>query len=87
MIWHGFSGKPWEYKDGRALQSFLLERIEEGFTFPLNPVWPVRDPGWYEVFTALRRREDVCKALHAWYPLHKTLGAVFLLLSPWVTVG
>ena len=82
VIWHGFSGKPWEYKDGQALQSFLLERIDEGFTFPLNPVWPVRDPGWYEVFAALRRREDLCEALHAWYPPHKTLGAVFSLLSP-----
>lgn len=34
--------------------------------FPINPVWPVRDPGWYEVF------QELCKAdqanMKAWFP-------------------
>lgn len=40
------------------LREFLLERAKEGFTFPINPVWPVRDVGWYEVLQALRDNED-----------------------------
>merc|ERR1712183_658854 len=47
-VWHGFPNKPWAYKSEEALREWLLERIAEGYSFPLNPVWPVRDQGWYE---------------------------------------
>ena len=33
------------------LRAFLLERAKEGYSFPVNPVWPVRDKGWLEVLT------------------------------------
>ena len=33
--------RPWDYKDESSLRAFLLERIKEGYSFPLNPA---RDP-------------------------------------------
>ena len=41
-----------------------LPEVHEGYTFPLNPVWPVRDKGWWaaglkhalqEMFTSRRQ--------------------------------
>merc|ERR1719329_950580 len=60
VVWHGFPNQPWEYRSEPDLRAFLIERANEGFAFPLNPVWPVRDPGWFEVHRALRgpRRHD-----------------------------
>merc|ERR1711933_638249 len=49
VVWEGFhekAGKPWDYKDAAELRSFLLDRIRDGYAFPLNPVWPLRDQGW-----------------------------------------
>ena len=45
-------GKPWETLNERELIAFLTDRVEEGFVFPLNPVWMVRDGtnGWSELF-------------------------------------
>ncbi|CAE7457066.1 unnamed protein product [Symbiodinium natans] len=71
VVWQGFSemhGKPWDYKDEASLRAFLLERIQEGFSFPLNPVWPVRDKGWFEVFQALRASEHGATDLQSWFP-------------------
>jgi len=68
IIWDGFQGMPWEYKSEKELQSFLLERVKEGFSFPLNPVWPIRDPSWYEILDALRTSESAKGNLTAWYP-------------------
>jgi CRP-like cAMP-binding protein len=67
-IWHGFPQKPWSYLKEPELRKFLLERVGEGFSFPLNPVWPVRDEGWYEVLDALRKSEVSKACLDAWYP-------------------
>ena len=71
VVWQGFSGKPWAYYDPQALQKFLLERVEEGFSFPINPIWPLRDPGWYEIFSALQRRQDAREVMVAWFPPHR----------------
>jgi len=68
IIWDGFSGTPWAYKNETELKAFLLERVHEGFCFPLNPVWPIRDPAWYEVLRALRKSDHAQKNLLAWYP-------------------
>merc|ERR1712194_117330 len=47
----------------------LYERIDEGFAFPLNPVWPVRDAGWYDMYERLRNSTGVAQeAFQAWYP-------------------
>lgn len=73
VVWEGFPAKPWEYVAEKELREFLLKRCEAGYRFPVNPVWPVRDPGWYEVLQALKRcsietgdKEDT---LDSWYPL------------------
>ena len=60
VVWDGFSDPPWESRSEPELRKFLLERVQEGYTFPVNPVWPVRDPGWFEV---LGRRLLPCLAL------------------------
>ncbi|CAJ1342150.1 unnamed protein product [Effrenium voratum] len=68
IIWDGFDGKPWAYRNASGLLEFLLERVSDGYSFPLNPVWPVRDEGWYEVFEALRKSDHAQDCLAAWFP-------------------
>lgn len=68
VVWHGFPDKPWLYKTEEQLRDFLMDRIQEGYSFPLNPVWPVRDHGWYEVLQALRQSNSAQTALKAWFP-------------------
>eukprot|EP00434_Breviolum_minutum_P033794 symbB.v1.2.029904.t1/scaffold3322.1/size91521/2 len=68
IIWDGFEGKPWSYRNSAGLVEFLLARVEDGYAFPLNPVWPVRDEGWYEVFDALRKSAHAQDCLAAWFP-------------------
>ncbi|CAK9043335.1 unnamed protein product [Durusdinium trenchii] len=68
IIWDGFEGKPWSYRNCSGLVEFLLARAHEGYSFPLNPVWPVRDEGWYEVFDTLRKSPDAQDCLAAWFP-------------------
>merc|ERR1719443_960380 len=55
VVWSGFPDKPWDYMTEPQLRKFLLDRAKKGhYSFPLNPVWSIRDIGWYEVFTAMR---------------------------------
>eukprot|EP00928_Gymnodinium_smaydae_P020198 TRINITY_DN17811_c0_g3_i1.p1 TRINITY_DN17811_c0_g3~~TRINITY_DN17811_c0_g3_i1.p1 ORF type:complete len:867 (+),score=146.38 TRINITY_DN17811_c0_g3_i1:128-2728(+) len=68
VIWESFPDKPWSYMSEAGLRRFLLERISDGFSFPLNPVWPLRDPGWYEVLEALRKGPDHKVTIESWYP-------------------
>jgi len=68
VIWEGLGHGHWEYMAQDELRSFLLARAREGFSFPLNPVWLVRDSGWYEIFTELQAHESTARALAAWYP-------------------
>lgn len=68
IIWDGFDGKPWAYRDASGLREFLLERITEGYCFPMNPVWPIRDEGWFDVYDALRKSPHAIACLNAWFP-------------------
>lgn len=68
IIWNGFSDSPWDYKSEEELRLFLSHRISEGFSFPLNPVWTVRDPPWYNVLAELRSTESAQQPLASWYP-------------------
>lgn len=71
VVWDGFEeseGKPWDYLDEEDLRAFLVQRVNDGFSFPLNPVWLVRDPGWYEVLEALQANEETAGVLSAWFP-------------------
>eukprot|EP00931_Biecheleriopsis_adriatica_P075031 TRINITY_DN48994_c0_g1_i1.p1 TRINITY_DN48994_c0_g1~~TRINITY_DN48994_c0_g1_i1.p1 ORF type:complete len:817 (-),score=184.81 TRINITY_DN48994_c0_g1_i1:32-2482(-) len=66
VVWDGYSNPPWRQLDEDELRSFLLERADEGFVFPINPVWPMRDIGWYDVLQALRNTEEGKQALECW---------------------
>lgn len=69
LVWHGFQDdKPWDYKDEPGCRQFLMERAEDGHQFMLNPVWPVRDKGWFEVYAALRETEEGRSCLESWFP-------------------
>lgn len=68
VVWFNFPEKPWDYKTEDQLRTFLLDRAREGYCFPLNPIWPVRDKGWIEVLTALQANEAAKSCLLAWYP-------------------
>jgi len=72
IVWEGFActaGVPWEYRSEPETRNFLKGRISEGFCFPLNPIWPVRDPGWWDLFEALRNSRHGLEAMRAWYRL------------------
>lgn len=68
IVWEGFPDKPWDYKSEQELRRFLIDRVHEGFSFPLNPVWPVRDKGWHEVWEALKESPSAKRNLEAWFP-------------------
>merc|ERR1712039_1030606 len=62
-------------------REFLMSRIAEGYSFPLNPVWPVRDKGWYEVYEALKANTaERSFTFDCWYPpgsgIHEKIEAI-----------
>jgi len=73
VVWDGFTAKgndsePWLYLSEKELRVFLIERAAEGFAFPVNPIWPVRDKGWWEVFEALLNNPVTKSAVDLWFP-------------------
>jgi hypothetical protein len=71
VVWEGFEArgdpKPYKYFDEKKMREFLIERMDvDGFSFPMNPVWPVRDKGWWDVW---EKQKKVCppKNLESWY--------------------
>lgn len=71
VVWGNFKEKPWSYFTEEALRAFLLERIKDGYAFPVNPVWAVRDKGWFAVLEALRCSAEGKTVFPSWYP-HST---------------
>ena len=70
IVWgDGFDSPPWKKVKEPELREFLLERAAEGFSFPLNPVWPVRDKGWMEVLRKLQTvSEEAAANINSWFP-------------------
>lgn len=68
IVWQEFPEKPWQYATEEGLRKFLLERVTDGYAFPINPVWPIRDPGWYEVMAAMKASKPAKGACQSWYP-------------------
>lgn len=66
VVWEGFPDKPWAYKNEAELREFMKTMVVEGYVFPINPVWAVRDPGWYEIYTLLK--ENHSREMAAWMP-------------------
>jgi len=76
VVWDGFPDKPWAYKTEKTMREFLLERLDDNYCFPLNPVWPVRDKGWWEVWEK-NLKVTPKNNLDAWY--NKKLGVTDLM--------
>jgi hypothetical protein len=68
VVWEGFDDKPWDYMGEEDLRDFLEERIEEGYSFPMNPVWALRDYGWFDIWDQMSQSEDCRRNFEAWYP-------------------
>ncbi|CAD7949359.1 unnamed protein product [Amoebophrya sp. A25] len=64
----GFENRPWQMMSEPQLRAFLLERVQDGYSFPLNPVWPVRDPGWRDIWQALLKSREAQQGNRCWYP-------------------
>ena len=48
--YHGNNHVPWDYLPPQGLTNFLLARVDEGYTFPLNPKWVICDAGFRDVW-------------------------------------
>ena len=61
---------PWIYVNEEQLRDLLCEKIDQGFTFPLNPKWVLCDPGWKKVYDKLllSQKSNVQVSLDCWYP-------------------
>jgi Domain found in Dishevelled, Egl-10, and Pleckstrin (DEP) len=70
VIFDGLGAVPWQYMDGDEVRQFLSQRIDDGFTFPLNPKWVLCDPGWKELYDKLisSEKEDIVNSMKIWYP-------------------
>lgn len=54
-----------------GLQDYLMQKVDEGFTFPLNPKWLLCDSrGWYELYQKLllSENEETQQSMNVWYP-------------------
>ena len=58
------------YVNPTQLQEILLQKIDEGFSFPINPKWVLCDPGWRRVYDKLlaSRKANVQDSLDCWFP-------------------
>ena len=56
------------YLGPAELRAFLIDRVRDGFVFPLNPTWVLRDEGWFDVYKAIEASPDCSDALDAWLP-------------------
>jgi len=66
-----FSGPlPWRYLSVDELQTFLRQKVDKGFSFPINPKWILCDPGWSEIYAKLcdSQHPYVQKSLEMWFP-------------------
>jgi len=69
ICWEGYADIKWRYVTPEGLRDFLLERVLEGYAFPLNPKWILCDEGWYKVYEAMEAQGGATRrALDAWWP-------------------
>ena len=64
------NGLKWEYVGVAGLQKILNDKIDEGFTFPLNPKWILCDQGWSKIYQKLlsSNHRNVQESLDVWFP-------------------
>jgi len=60
----------WKKVKVPELQDILLQKINEGFTFPINPKWVLCDPGWRRVYDKLltSKKPNVQDSINCWLP-------------------
>ena len=61
---------PWKKVNVEELQDLLIAKVDEGFTFPINPKWILCDPGWRRVYDKLRTSDhgNARDSLDCWLP-------------------
>lgn len=78
LVWEGFEGTPWQYKDEAGVREFLTSRAKEGYVFPINPCWPVRNKGWMDVLKVIQANPQNKKIMESWFlPQLKVLERIF----------
>ena len=73
VCWEGFKdyvplNVPWAYVDQAGLKHFLMARLQEGYSFPLNPKWILCDPGFRDIFDAMQSAPHAQESLDSWLP-------------------
>lgn len=73
--------KPWKYVDVNGLQQILNEKIDQGYTFPMNPKWILCDSGgWSDIYQKLveSEKKNVPESLDIWFPgeVRKHIAAI-----------
>jgi hypothetical protein len=65
-----YKGCNWVYVDQDQLKDILKFKIDNGYTFPLNPKWILCDPGWKDVYDKLlsSNKMNVQPSLDCFYP-------------------
>jgi hypothetical protein len=61
----------WKYVNVDGLQEILSKKIDEGFTFPMNPKWILCDSGgWSDIYDKLMAstKKNVRESLDIWLP-------------------
>ena len=60
----------WKKMNVHELQDILIQKIDEGFTFPINPKWVLCDSGWRRVYDKLlaSQHPNVQDSLNCWLP-------------------
>lgn len=65
------NNRPWAYVDLDGLQDILSKKIDQGFTFPLNPKWVLCDAyRWKELYDKLlcSEKEETKESMNIWFP-------------------
>mmetsp|Transcript_34330 Transcript_34330/g.37944 ORF Transcript_34330/g.37944 Transcript_34330/m.37944 type:complete len:207 (-) Transcript_34330:77-697(-) len=65
----------WRKMNVLELQDMLIKKIDEGFTFPINPKWVLCDPGWKRVYDKLlaSTKPNVQDSINCYLPLETGL--------------
>ena len=61
----------WKYVDVHGLLEILEEKVDEGFTFPLNPKWILADGyKWKRIYDKMlaSRHPNITQSMNVWFP-------------------
>ena len=61
----------WKYVDVSGLQDIQIQKIDEGFAFPLNPKWILADdPKWKVIYDKMlqSKHPNIRNSMEVWFP-------------------